>query len=130
TKTKSAALPHGYKLDKGYIYKMDDQGGDKRICSDIQVLALTRDPQSSNWGRLVELIDFDKKPHRFPISNATLSADSGELIKEFASEGATIDNPNLFKRYLNDCIPTARVTCVGKTGWHGSAFVLPDKTIG
>ena len=36
---------------------------------------------------------------------------------------------NLLGVYVQACRIKTRATCTGRTGWHGGAYVLPDKTI-
>ncbi len=117
-----------------------DSDGEERaatpvwICSPLHVKANTRDARGSEWGRLLEWRDRDGRAHRWAMPMELLAASGEELRAALLRDGLEITANQANRRRLVDYIQESRpgitaraVTC---TGWHGSAFVLPDCTLG
>lgn len=125
------------------VYWIDvrrDNGGEsveaepQWICSPIEVVAATRDASGGEWGRLLEFKDRDSQPHRWAMPCAMLAGSGEELRAELLRQGVEITSHPDRRRRLLDYIawaaPDARARCVTRTGWHGSAFVLPSESFG
>ena len=119
------------------FYKSDDKGKEtyKRICAPLELLALTRDAVSSDWGVLVRFKDYDGQEKRLNIPKACATENGGsDIRKQLLSEGLHIEPRSQEKGklidYLNYKDIFNRVGLVKKLGWHKNAFILPDQTIG
>ncbi len=118
-----------------YIGK-DKDGQDKPpqwICSPLRVSAKTRDPQGNAWGRLLEWQDDDGNPHQWAMPMELLEGDGAEVRKELARLGLHIAPSqtarNLLAAYINRWPVVNRAVCSDRLGWHGGAYLLPDRTI-
>lgn len=104
------------------------------VCSPLTIAALTRDPQSSAWGRLLVFPDNDRKEHRWAMPMAMLAGSSEELRGVLLSEGLVITSHPSARRMVADYIarekPDVTARCVARTGWHGDVFALPRETFG
>jgi uncharacterized protein (DUF927 family) len=130
-----------YTTDKtaGVVYHgINDKGQflpPKKICSNLEITALTRDEDSYNWGRLLEFEDRDKVPHKYALPMELLSGDGNEYRKELLRGGLEIERGsginNLLDNYINQASPERKVICTSRIGWHnGETFVLPNMSIG
>lgn len=104
------------------------------ICSPLRVLAMTRDAQNSEWGRLLEFPDRDGKVHRWTCPQSMHAGNGDELRAVLLREGLTITSTASLRRMVGDYIqresPEVRARCVNRTGWHGDVFTLPRETFG
>lgn len=152
-KKKSSAGPSGkakrktgrhfpFKVEDGRTFRQveteSENGSIRKIwvpfCSELNILALTRDENSEAWGRLLEVVDRDGKRHQWAMP-LSLTAGSGEVLRaELLSLGLEIehrrDAKNWLLEYLMSAEPDQRARCVSRIGWHGNTFVFPDETIG
>ena len=104
------------------------------VCKRLEVVAEGRDPNSSNWGKLVRFADPDGVTHRVLIPWAQLSGSGDEVRGMLLKEGLQINTHlrgrQLFIEYLQRAQPSSRVRTVENIGWHGDVFVLPDRAFG
>ena len=104
------------------------------VCSPLAIDAQTRDPQSSEWGRLLVFPDNDGKVHRWAMPMRMLAGSGEELRAELLSEGLVITSNPGMRRMVADYIarekPSTTARCVARTGWHGDVFALPRETFG
>lgn len=105
------------------------------ICSPLLITASTRDERGNEWGRYLEWKDRDGRAHRWAMPMRLLHQGSGDEVRgALASGGVEIASHPSDRRRLNDYIswanPSVTARAVTRTGWHGTAFVLPDRTIG
>lgn len=104
------------------------------ICSELHVLAETRDADGEEWGRLLEVVDRDNRRKRWAMPMSLLSGD-GTAVRErlfslglLPAQGAAARQALL--EYITTAEPEEKVRCVARIGWAGGAFVLPNQTIG
>lgn len=104
------------------------------ICAPLHVAAATRDTCGSEHGRLLVFQDGDGLEHRWAMPMAALAGKAEELRAELLRQGLWIATTAAARakltEYVNDIQPDAKARCVLRTGWHGSAFVLPAQTFG
>src|SRR5215831_3822224 len=110
------------------------------LASPIRVVALTRDSENHNWGRLLEVQDADGNRHRWAMPATLLAtARCDECRQTLLSLGAQLANTpgavNALHRYLSATIDfegrtLPRATAATRLGWHGKCFVLPDRALG
>lgn len=131
------ALPYGFKRQQGGIWYQDpadEQGREYWVCSDLEITASTRDQRNENHGYLLEFKDTDQHHHNWAMPAELLAGSGDEYRRVLLSKGLTIaPGPKarqLLAQYIQTCRPTTRARCVGMTGWHSGAYVLPDKVLG
>ncbi|OUS04247.1 hypothetical protein A9Q96_14945 [Rhodobacterales bacterium 52_120_T64] len=131
-----------FKVDESGVYRrVEYEGSDgsivkksERFGSELHVVALTRNQDGEDWGRLLEIVDRDGIRHLWPMPLA-LTAGSGEgLRSELLRFGFELmpgrNSRNWLLEYLISAEPAQRARCVSNIGWHGKTFVFPDETIG
>lgn len=134
--TGGNGLPRGYSLKDGALLfaDPDDDGPTVWVSSSLHVTALTRNERGEEWGRLLEFRDPDGRSHLWACPIELLAGDGVEFRRQLLSMGLRIapgsKARNLLGVYVQACRPEARATCTGRTGWHGTAYILPDETIG
>lgn len=104
------------------------------ICSPLRITARTRDPRNGNWGYLLEWADPDGHPHQWAMPAELLSG-AGDEYRSVLLDGGLYIAPgtkvrNHLASYIQGAHTEARARCTDRTGWHGPAFVLPDRVIG
>jgi hypothetical protein len=133
--TDEPGLPKGFTLrDDGVFYRdPNGDGGPQFVCGRMVVLGMTRDSSNVSWGRFVEFADRDDQTKRIVIRMADLQGDAVEVRKQLADAGLIMSTNaraiDWLKRYLMFSISTAMVRTTIRTGWHGSEFVMPNRTI-
>ena len=101
-----------------------------QVCSELRVMAETRNNDGEAWGLWLRWCDRDGNTHDWYMPRELLYGDAADVPRELASRGLTIANDRLLRAYLQQCRTTLRARCVQSLGWHGSAFVMPNGTIG
>ncbi|MHC1792191.1 DUF927 domain-containing protein [Solidesulfovibrio sp.] len=131
-------LPRGFQAKAdGIYYRVEDSNGNVDwvwICSSIKVLALTRNGDGQDWGRLIEVVDPDGQVHRWAMPMALLAGSGEEYRRELLSMGLRLASgksggPRLHT-FLSLCNPRGRMCCVSRIGWHGGRYVLADAVYG
>lgn len=125
-------------LDNGvYFLEPTKEGLRARwICSPLEVLAQARDPNNSEWGKLVLFSDPDFKKKRLIIPMRSFNGEGLDATGKLLSEGLNIAPKArpLVLEYLQTQSPVKRARTTSRTGWHGAGddlvFVLPDGAIG
>jgi putative DNA primase/helicase len=131
-------LPHGFEERKGGIYFLaENKDGDitpEWVCSQLRVLALTRDADKQEWGRLLEVIDPDGAAHKWALPMSMLSGNGEAYRAHLLSLGLRLapggKGNNRLHMLLSLTRPEARARCASRIGWFGARFVLPEGTIG
>lgn len=131
-------LPHFHCNDQGvWHFGRNEQGNEMPplwVCSRLEITASTRDAKNESWGRLLEFDDLDGTHHAWAMPMELLKGDGAEYRGALLSMGLQIAASNKARNLLTQYIQTAQVEqrarCVERTGWHGSVFVMPDRTIG
>lgn len=105
-----------------------------RLCSRIDVTALTRDHDSSNWGMELSFADPDGLVKKWALPKELLASAGDSYRASLLKMGATIE-PSKDARaglaaYLVAAMPEARALSVRQPGWFKDLFVLPDAVYG
>lgn len=138
-RSDSAILPKGFDRNAEGLWHTEPAIDDKPevktwIGPPIHFLAKTRNGDSEAWGLLLTWHDPDVRPHRWAMPYAMLNDARQGWRSELASRGwigATSQKARgLLAQLLASVEVKARARCVDRTGWHGSAYVLPDAVIG
>ena len=132
-----------FKVDDGQIWREIEAEADGEtrkkwvpFGSEVNVLARTRTAEGEDHGRLLEVVDCDGVRHLWAMPSALL-AGSGEAIRAELlrlgfepAPGAGRKWRDWLFEYLISASPDERARCVLSIGWHNTAFVLPNETIG
>jgi putative DNA primase/helicase len=138
------SLPGIRQLPDGSLeYRAEANDGSARwlpLSSPVRVVALTRDGNNRNWGRLVEVVDADGRVHRWPMPASLLASMRGDEYRQaLLSLGAQLSHgpaaAHALHRYLSAAIDfngreLPRARAASRLGWHGDCFVLPDRALG
>ena len=104
------------------------------VCSRLDVVAIVRDKESNNHGRLLEFRDSDGNLKRWTMPMALLAGDGSQYRSELLSMGLIIGGHHsvhsLLSTYIKLVLPKDRLTCVNRIGWYGNQFVLPQRIFG
>jgi uncharacterized protein (DUF927 family) len=104
------------------------------ICPPLWIDARTSDFNDEGWGKLVRFQDPRSNEKTCIIPMAQLLGDNQEAIQRLVSSGfqPRSDPKSLrqLKQYISQAQPENFVTCIQRVGWHGEAFVFPEKIIG
>jgi uncharacterized protein (DUF927 family) len=104
------------------------------FCSQLRVLADTRDSHNTSWGRLLEITDRDGQLHHWSMPMNLMAGNGDEYRRRLLDYGVTLSCNRYSRLWLGDYLsswrPRDRVRCVDRIGWHGEVFVLPDQTYG
>jgi len=122
---------------RGLLFIGKKEGSDEPpiwICSELLVMAMTRNGKSVEWGRLVVWKDSDGTRHQWAMPAEILQSDGTEVRRELARGGLLISPGkrarDLLSTYLQVWPVDARARCVDRLGWLGSVFVTPSEPIG
>ncbi|BCL75675.1 membrane protein [Jeongeupia sp. HS-3] len=138
-KPATKAVPSGFdrfitKAD-GVYYRPDEDSDPRKLCGPLRIVAQVRNQDGAGWSVLVHLQDLDGTPKDHLIPRAKLLSDqSSRVLEELAEQGLwfsyAADLKKLMLQYLQTGVDAPRARLVPRTGWNGSAFVLPDRVIG
>lgn len=127
-----------YSLCLDGVYKVDSTSGTgskpEKICGYLKVVALYRNIDNNEWGKVVEFDDLDGNRHSSLIPNATLISNIKDILSPLVSQGLAVDSQSDTTTYLKECQPTQRARIVHRLGWHDfgngrQVFVLPNNQI-
>jgi putative DNA primase/helicase len=136
------AVKHPFRLmPAGVEYAEEGEEGATewaRVCSHLEVLALARDGEGRDWGRLLRLTDPDAGLHEWCMPASMLASDGTDYRRELLALGLRLSaGPKARHRlheYITDTLPKERARSVARIGWHptpsGNVYVLPDHTFG
>lgn len=133
-------LPPGFFFSEGNLFYQPEQIEGKDpilpiyICSELRILACTRDDHNENHGRLLEFHDVDGVKHEWAMPMELLAGDGTRYREELLGMGLRISPGakarQLLTQYIQLSVPRKRARCVGRTGWHNLCFLLPEQIIG
>ena len=139
-KPKKPNKPSDFTVnEKGVYYRPASDGGDPlpplRLCDRLDIIARTRNKQSTNWGVLVTFKDLDGKLVEHNIPAKLFATEGGaEIVRGLLDLGLnTVPGPTPRRRlieYLQTDSTDQRITLVNKLGWFDDAFLLPGEVIG
>lgn len=139
TPKTNAALPL-FKSDATGVHRLverQESGETIRewvpFCSQLTVVAQTRDADGRNWGRLLRVVDRDNARREWAMPMEQLAGDGVNYRSELLSMGLTIAPGKKAREFLHEFIsyerPKEKARCVSRTGWHGRAYVAIDETL-
>lgn len=111
-----------------------EQPAHEWVCSPLEILAITRDHDNENHGKLLCFCDYDNIEHRWPMPMELLAGDGTAYRQILLSGGLRIKEGKhgreLLSKYIQCSNPSARLRCVNRLGWHNNVYILPQETIG
>jgi len=126
----------GHTLPPGLYFHgiRDNAETDTRICSPLEVLALTCDEGGDSYGRLLQFRPSGANALRtWAAPMELLASDGAELRAALLSMGVTIPHKqrSALMDYLMASEPERKAMAATRTGWHGpQLFVMPRRVIG
>lgn len=138
TTEKSAPAPAGFRVTMDGVFYAGDDGEARPVCSRLEILARTRDDKGQSWGLLVEFDDPDGARKRLNIPARSMAGDFGkEVLGPLVDMGLRLapvrtarNSRNDLQSYLQGYDSRERARLVTRLGWHGNAYLLPDRQIG
>lgn len=134
---RESELPHGYAMTSRGLVWLDPSRDDAQemvLAGRFEVLAETRDGDSTSWGILLCWYDHDGKEHRLALPRASLAGDAVEARKLLLDGGLYVSPSRSARERLTAFLLSVhsphRVIATSRIGWHGEVFVLPDGSIG
>ena len=122
--------------DKGVWYtppvdKEGNQPPDVWVCAPLRIVAATRDVDNDKHGHLLEFHDRHGYPQQWAMPLELLE-EQREYRKVLRRLGLLMNSAarEALQRYLDVCHAKERARCVDRVGWYGTAYVLPDTTLG
>lgn len=104
------------------------------VCSPLEILAITRDDDNENHGKLLRFFDYDGIEHRWSMPLELLAGYGTAYRQVLLSNGLQIGDEKgartLLNRYIQISNPKERMRCVQRLGWYQDLYVLPQSTIG
>jgi uncharacterized protein (DUF927 family) len=116
----------------------DDDGEDNApaplwICEPFKIIAGTNDDENQNFGLLLHWTDCNGAPHDWAMPLRMVHADGNAIAGELQNAGLSCGTSRKahegLKRFFGAVRSIHRMKCVTKAGWHGNAFVLPNKKV-
>jgi len=111
----------------GVFFAGTDKEGNEQptrwICSPIQILAMTRDPKSDAWGRLLEWRHSESVRRSWAMPLELLQSGGAEARGELARQGLSMAPDERLGNSLprfSRCLSTAGHDAPHRLGWHGS----------
>ncbi|KIQ03915.1 MULTISPECIES: DUF927 domain-containing protein [Pseudomonas] len=135
---KAAPAPTGFRVKEDGVFYVGEDGEARPVCSRLEILARTRDSKGHNWGLLVEFDDPDGDRKRWNIPQRCMAGDFGkEVLGPLVDMGLRLagtrtgrNSRNDLQSYLQGFDSAERARLVTRQGWHGEAYLLPNRQIG
>ncbi|MBL4834094.1 MAG: DUF927 domain-containing protein [Pseudomonas sp.] len=133
-----ASIQGGYRVRPDGVFYVGEDGDARQICSKLDILARTRDEKGHSWGLLVEFNDPDGDTKRWNIPARCMAGDFGkEVIGPLVDMGLSLapnrpgrHSRNDLQSYLQAYQSSERARLVTRLGWHGDAYLMPDRQAG
>lgn len=104
------------------------------VCSPLEIIAITRDDNNENHGKMLRFYDYDEVEHCWSMPLELLGGDGTVYRQTLLSMGLQMregkQGRELLSRYIQITNPKARMRCVSRLGWYKNLYVLPQITIG
>lgn len=131
---------HGKKYRPGvYWHGMTKPRGkgepvpvDTWVCAPLHVEAITANREDGEHGRLLHYLSSTGRWKKWAMPMQMLAGDGVEVRGVLMAQGLEIDLQQKARvlEFINSEHPKKRLRAATNTGWHDSAFVLPDEVIG
>ena len=129
--------PDDFEMTKDGLVRLMQKGDTLEphlFTGPFQVIGEGRDRVGAGRGVWLAWRDRDNRDQRGFVRRADLVGSGVDWLKELTDRGfpGPIEHGriNWLRQALHGCTAASRITMIRHTGWFGSAFVLPHKTIG
>jgi putative DNA primase/helicase len=127
--------PAGFDMRKqGLFREGSDDKPDEWISGPFHVVGEARDPENGAWALALAWRDRDEVQHHALVARADLLGDGVDFLRPLAARGLEAPVAAAKIRALKAALAgvrcKSRVRLVNRTGWHGSTFILPQRTFG
>lgn len=123
-----------HRPDGLYALQKSDDNGVMKVCSPIEIIALSRDPNGIGWGRIIKLIDPLGRIHTVSVSMSDIITNSDNTLRKLMNFGLQLNSykysKSLLLEYLTTYSPTTLATLAKKPGWIGRCYVIKDSVFG
>lgn len=133
----TVTVPLGYSMRANGLWWRDTSDPEKPeilLSGPFKVIAETRDVDGSAWGVLLCWSDHDGRAHEWAMPRAMLASDGADVRRVLLDGGLYVapgkKSRDLLNSYLGCVKVSVRARAVGRIGWHGQSYVLPDVTLG
>ena len=131
-------LPFGYAMTtRGLVWSdanNDDDRPELLLAGAFEIVAETRDRDGTSWGVLLRWKDHDGREHHFAVPRAMLAGDGADARRVLLDGGLYVAPSRAARDRLTAFLAlvrsSGRFTATTRIGWHGSAFVLPEGSVG
>jgi putative DNA primase/helicase len=125
-----------FQLRSDGVYKItpndqpDGEAKEDYICSRLEVVALSRTEDRSEWGKLLKWHDHDGFEHRWSAPKELLPKNGTDLAEILSKGGVNVFSAKAVREYINWENPSERVLLVPRAGWQRlvgrRVFLIPQ----
>lgn len=133
-KPNAQHFPFTTRPDGVYFLEEDKDGGvtPVRICSPLEVVAVTHNEHHEQWGRLLRITDLAGHSHLWAMPLRMTRGGREDFLEELCDMGLRPvpgrKPGDRIRLFISDHPTTEMILCADRIGWHGDSFVLPDRT--
>lgn len=111
-----------------------ERGAPKWVCAPLRVVAITRDESDNGYGYLLEFENRDGNTRVWAAPSSMFNGEGAEWSANLRHMGLHVAPGVRARALLGQFIetrnPKERAICTDRVGWHGNAYVLPNRSIG
>ncbi|PWL57434.1 MAG: hypothetical protein DBY37_13360 [Desulfovibrionaceae bacterium] len=105
-----------------------------KICSYIEVIALSHNPHEQEWGRIIRLTNPKGTIRTVVIAMSEIITSPDIVLRKLMDLGVQLEDykqsKSLLLEYLCTCKPSVYGTVTKKSGWHGDVYIIKDNSLG
>lgn len=127
-------FPFTIRPDGVYFMEEDKDGSvtPARICSPLEVVAVTHNEHHEQWGRLLKVTDLAGHFHLWAMPLRMTRGSREDFLEELCDMGLKPvpgrKAGDRIRLFISEHPTTEMMLCADRIGWHGGSFVLPDRT--
>ena len=122
------------KNDGLYYIKYGNSLLQIKICSYIEVIALSHNPHEQEWGRIIRLTNPKGTIRTVVIAMSEIITSPDIVLRKLMDLGVQLEDykqsKSLLLEYLCTCKPSVYGTVTKKSGWHGDVYIIKDNSLG
>lgn len=123
-----------HRADGLYSLEKNGEDGPMKVCSPVEIIALSREPSGKGWGKIIKLVDPIGEIHTLVLSMADMCTNTDATFRKLMSYGLQLSSykfsKNLLLEYLTTFSPNVFATLAKKSGWIGSCYIIKDAVFG
>jgi hypothetical protein len=117
----------GFEWHKFGIFHRNHNGEKTRVCDPVEVLAIVSDPQTTQWGKLIEFTNARNQKRHLVVPMKLMVSTPRYLAAELSLRGLHVHSSmycmNLLREYLNGECPTKYFIIDYRFLWNRAFFV-------